>query len=300
MGQALSGQIDDDSWTKNTKDSQTPFVGGGKTQDMAIDDSVEGSGFAIGGEDLGKDQIRFKNEGFDGQLQRLPRITENNQYLEASDNERFQEISQNSSRGLRFYYIDDTYRYRSRKDNFNRVFKDKYLFKGKDRKGYFLFESYWYMTKGRFNTFWGVNVGVAQSRSDGVFSNGESVHKDLILWTVPLGMSTGFEVPLKWFKTTILAGPSVLGVIQHRRDKEQGHRDREKRQYSLGVFAEGKVSVNLGNMMKKSVVRLFSQYKITNIYLDFVARSQRYSRFKEKTFGVSGISYGAGLSFEYL
>ena len=301
MGQALSGQINDDSWVHKSKDSQTPFVGGGKTLDLSFDDDVESANFVIGGEETGKEPIHFKNEGLGTQRQRLPSITENKQYLKADDEGRFQEISRNGTRGLRFYYIDDTYDYRSRDDNFNKIFKDKYLFKGKDRKGYFMIESDWYMTKkDLFHIFWGVNAGVGQSRAYGIFVDGKSVNKDIILWTIPVGIPFGLEIPLKWFKITALVGPSVLGVIQHRRDKVQGHRAREKRQYGLGHFAEGRMSFNFGRLIKSKMVRLFSQYNITNIYLDFIARNQRYSRFKDEAFGVSGVSYGAGLTFEYL
>ncbi len=267
----------------NTKASSVPFAGSG-----------------VLGDAPSQGTIHFKNEGLDSQLHRIPSVTENSQYLEADDAQRFQEISQNSSKGFRLYYINDSYKYSSRKDNFNKIFEDKYLFKGKDRKGYFMLESYRYMTKGRYNTFWGINAGVGYNRNYGLFVDGKRLEKRFLMWTIPVGISLGLEIPMQWFKTTILMGPSALGVIQHRGDKEQGHQDKEKRQYGLGYFAEGKISLNLGNIMKKRLVRLFFQHKLTNLYLDFIARNQRYSRFRDKTFGVSGISYGAGLTFEYL
>ena len=307
MNHALSGQITDDSWTKETPDQQAPFLKDNVEENISFDQDTNEPSYAIGGIKTEEGQEQFKDEESDPFTQYIPNTSKHTHYFEPNDIKRFEEIAQQGDQGMRMYYINDAYKYDVQNDSFNKIFDTTETTKSK--KGIFMIEKYRYLKKGRINIFWSLQAGVGKNTNYGLFKDGKRNNSHFTLWTLPLGSSLGLSIPgsslgpslpLKLLHITVLSGPSALGLIQHRRDKEYGHADREKRQYGLGYFAESKFSISLGTLISRTVVRLFAIQKITNIYLDFVVRYHKYSKFRDEGLQVSGQSYGAGLSFEYL
>ena len=305
-GQALPNQLNDESWITDTENVGSPFLGGSIEDDMGPFDDDEGSSFAVGvGDTVKEGENILKSDGDTGprptNLKPIPSAGETTSFFEANDRKRFEDISGHGQWGFHLYYLQDSYDYRSRNNAFDSIFVEE----GADgKKGSLLLGVYrHFLSSSSFRPFWSVNGGVGYNNAEG-YLDGEDekvgTGRNFTLWTIPLGISLGFKIPLKWFRVSAHGGPSLMGVIQNRGDKESNSADKEKRQYGRGYHWEGRFSLNFGTIMKSRMVRLFSEYKLTDIHIDFILRGQRYDNFKEKTFGISGISYGVGLSFDYL
>ena len=301
-GQALPGQLTDDSWIReDDTPAASPFLNETIKERMEFDDD-EGSSFAVGvGDNIGDNPILKEDttRPIDSNVPVLPNTGEVMQYQEANDVHRFEEISRSTRWGLRLSYIRDSYEYKSQNDAFDNIFVED---DAKGKKGLIFLENYRYFTElTMFRPFWSLSAGVGFNNAEGRFVNGQETGHDFTLWTLPLGASLGLEVtPLSWFKLQISAGPSLLGIIQNRGDLESNSREKEKRQLGMGYHWETRGAFSMGHIMKSRMVRLFSAYQLTGIYFDALIRGQSYTNFKDKRFAVSGLSFGLGLSFDYL
>ena len=246
----------------------------------------------------------------------------NSQYWTADDALRFEEIALKKSRRITFYYIYDNYTHKSNNDIFNRVFAEKPKsregsgiekaydklfanYKRRASKGSFLFAYQSYLTKSPLWMYWGINTGFGHYRAKGLFVDGDRSEYPITFWTIPLGVFLGLELSMGWIKVAVQGGPSVLGVIQNRGDRgsidsETVLPGKEKRQMSPGMFSEGRLSFDLGRAMKSKMVRLFGGFKMTGMHLDLIARHQYYSSFHDDGLSISGLSFGMGISFDYM
>jgi len=90
-----------------------------------------------------------------------------------------------------------------------------------------------------------------------------------------------------------------MGLAQSRNDKNNGDPDQHKRQVSYGYFGHAKAQISLSALFHGLAFEGFSQYQMTNMYLNFEARHQSYSNFQDDI-TIKGTSFGIGFTFEYL
>ena len=90
-----------------------------------------------------------------------------------------------------------------------------------------------------------------------------------------------------------------MGISQSRDDKERGEDEKHRRQYSFGYFGHAKAQISLSSLFHDLAFGGFSQYQMTNMYLNLEARHQSYENFQDDI-SITGTSFGIGFTFEYL
>lgn len=300
MGQALPGQSDTRPLDLAGVEGGSPFISEG-IREALVPTEGEGSSFAVGVGDVLEDGAGIlKDEPTDPSHRALPSTGEPGAYWEADDAGRFRRISRRGTWGMGFAYVRDTFDYGG---SFDRVFTDD-----DDRKGHFLFASHRYPAKWGadlplgMDLLWGVEAGLGYNNARTRFANGvESEEDDIVLWTVPVSLLLGLEVPVgRWLRLGVRGGPSAMGLIQNRGDKSYGTEEKERRQVGRGLVAEGRLSLSFGAWSKSGQVRRFGESGMTDMRLDLVARSQSYGGFKENSLEIAGSSLGIGLSADFL
>lgn len=201
-----------------------------------------------------------------------------------------------------FSYIQDTYDYKDRNNIFETVYRDgsqassygTFLLKFKDR----MFSAFYY----------GVNLGFGYSRGKGFFipdgvslSTPKESNIEFKLYTVPVELALGFKTNLgSYLSFGANVAPGVMGLWQHRDDRDYQDDSKNIRQVGFGYSAEVSLGINISRISTQYGVDLLSHYKISNFSLDFFARNQSYSQFKQADLEITGMSFGVGLTFDYL
>lgn len=222
----------------------------------------------------------------------------NENYLELDKSEMASDFRNHSRAGISITFIKDDFSYESKNDIINKTIAEGY----KHVKGgtLHLRSDQYFFRSMLLNTFWSVGAGVGYNSGRGVFVNGERSSTTFKLWEVPVDLSLGLEIPIyHWFKISGTAGPSVLGLFQNRNDFSQGEKGRNKSQVSYGQFANAQFKINLSGFSSETAYDLFTESKITNLYMNLEARYQNYANFQDEI-KVSGTSFGIGFTFEYL
>ncbi len=151
---------------------------------------------------------------------------------------------------------------------------------------------------------WGVGAGVGYNGGNGFFDkeiadSGQS-NTHFNLWTFPLDISFSMELPVASFaKLGFYAGPSAIGVLQSRDDFDNEDSRKRMRDYGYGYFAAAKMHISLSGLSSSSSHEMFGSYSITRYYLTLEARTQSYGGFTAADISIDGVSFGAGLNFEY-
>ena len=205
-----------------------------------------------------------------------------------------------------FLFYRDDYTYKS----LNNSFDNTYRFDGggntkaSDFSGIFRVSGH-LMHQWRFMTVgWGFGGGFGYNGGYGFFDRSvtaeEQSQTHFALWTIPVDMSFMIEIePFSWIKLTGLAGPSAMVIIQSRDDFEKSNARKTMTQYSPGYFVSARGNISLSYFFKDITSELFHTYSITRYFLTLEGRMQNYSNFKSTDVSVSGLSFGAGLTFEY-
>jgi hypothetical protein len=89
-------------------------------------------------------------------------------------------------------------------------------------------------------------------------------------------------------------------LLQNRSDRDSGESGKDLYQISPGYFVGGRFKINWGQIFKGAALALFNSSDVTNFFLNFDVRYESYNRFSDEYVKVDGISYGLGLSFEFL
>ncbi|MFA6238776.1 MAG: hypothetical protein WC635_15680 [Bacteriovorax sp.] len=220
-------------------------------------------------------------------------------YLENDKTEMAKDFRKYSSGGMNITFIKDNFSYESNNDIINRTISEGY----KHVKGgtlHFRSDQYFYRTD-LFNTFWSLGAGIGYNSGRGIFlATGERSDTTFKLWEVPVDLGIGLEVPIsQWFKISGAVGPSVMTLFQNRNDLERGEDGKNKMQVSYGQFANAQLKVNLSGFNSDTAYDLFTESKITNLFLNLEARYQNYQNFQDEI-KISGTSFGIGFTFEYL
>lgn len=220
-------------------------------------------------------------------------------YLENDKTEMAKDFRKYSSGGINITFIKDDFSYESHNDIINRTISEGY----KHVKGGTLHlrsDQYFYRTD-FFNTFWSLGAGVGYNSGRGIFlTNGQRSDTTFKLWEVPVDLGIGLEIPLsQWFKVSGAVGPSVMALFQNRNDLERGEDGKNKMQISYGQFANAQLKVNLSGFNSERAYDLFTESRITNLFLNLEARYENYQNFQDDI-KISGTSFGIGFTFEYL
>jgi hypothetical protein len=197
-----------------------------------------------------------------------------------------------------FSYLKDSFSYKDPNDIYQKTFKES---TGSVQAGYLMFSSDYFLTRKLIDTTIGLNAGFGYQKGKGYFINSYNESDTVFqLWTIPIDLSAGVEIPFSGFlKASASAGPSIMGLLQTRNDREKGESYKRRRQISAGYFLEGKFQISLTDFFPKYGYSLFKDYDITKAFFDIQARVQNYNKFQDEL-EISGTSLGLGFTFEYL
>jgi hypothetical protein len=197
-----------------------------------------------------------------------------------------------------FGFHMDTYDWEDTRGRFQRTFEDS---TGSIRPGSLLLGFQRYLFHSYINGTIGFNTGFGFSKGKAIFTTGEVSDTTLTLWQFPVELGLGLEIPLSsYFKLFAEGGPMGLALLQNRDDRESGEKGKNVRQFGYGYFAKAKFGISLSRFLSQYGHNLYSNYQITDSYLNFEIKMIDISNFKEESISVSGTSFGLGFSFEYL
>lgn len=225
-------------------------------------------------------------------------ITPNENYIEIDKNSMAAEFGKHSSGGMNIAFIKNDYNYESQNDIINKTISEgpKHVKAG---AVYVRSDQYFFHTD-YLNTFWSLGGGLGFNSGKGLFVTGERSETTFRLWEVPLDLGVGLEIPIfHWFKISGVAGPSGTVLFQNRSDFLSGEKGKNKRQVSYGQFANAQFKINLSRLNSDTAYELFTESKITNLFINLEARYQSYRNFQDEI-KITGTSYGIGFTFEYL
>lgn len=194
--------------------------------------------------------------------------------------------------------IKNTYEYTDENQVFKRTFEDS----DKGHKIGTLHVDYRkYLSKGILNTHIGMGFGIGHSRAKGLFTDDNSVSETTFqVWTFPIDLWLGAEIRMsQFFKLSLAGGPSALPILLSRNDRKEGDDDKEYQQIGTGYSGLLKFQLNWSAFSPDTGFKMLSNYGISNLYFDFLARYQNYDNFKDNI-QIAGTSFGIGFSFEYL
>lgn len=226
-------------------------------------------------------------------------LDDREQYLATSNKELRRSFGRAGNGLFSFGYYRDTFDYDDSRNLFKKIFEES---SGSHRYGMlmFTFDKYISRSLKSIDFLMGINFGMGYNTGKGYFAQtGQQSNTQFGLWTIPIDVSLTAGIHLLSFlRFDLSAGPSVMGLMQTRDDRESAEKGKRRRQVSWGYFGEGKLKIALSDIFGKSSFRLYSDYSITNFYLDLKGRYQNYSNFQDNI-TISGISFGIALSFEY-
>jgi hypothetical protein len=236
----------------------------------------------------------FKDNGYT-----LPGTFEKtNSYTEIDKDHYTDQIRKQSTSAFNLIYLKDGYNYQSPGDVINRTLANGYKHM---QSGFLLIRSDNYFFRSSYlNLHWAMGTGLSYNYGRGIFADGERSEAGFRLWEIPVDLGLGFEIPIsRFFKLSATAGPSALVLVQNRDDLNQNEAGKNKVQTGFGQFASAQFKLNLLSFAAESSYELFASNQITSCYLTLEGRYHSYEKYLEEI-KISGTSFGAGLTFEFL
>ena len=226
-------------------------------------------------------------------------------YREYKNKEILDEIRDKSKDRLTLLIIHDTFDYKNNTKSFERIYRDS---KRKDIYGIFQIAYDYYYSKGFLNTLYGFGVGWGYSGGKGVFTNEDLDDPNsytrkvrFSFHTIPLDLRMGVEFNLgRYFSLGAFGGPSVLGIIEYRSDREYGDKEKNKRQASIGYFSNVNLRVFMSSLIKRLGLKLYRQNVVNRFSINLEMRNHSYSQFKDKKMVIQGTSFGIGFTYDFM
>ena len=158
-----------------------------------------------------------------------------------------------------------------------------------------------YIYKGALNLGYGGGFGLGYSTGKGIFTDDGTVSTTRFnLYSLPLDLRLLVELPIgQVLKLSLAGGPSAMGLVQNRSDRDDGDSDKERKQVGFGYFAEGKMKLNLSHIFTDTGFSYYRDHEVSFMSVDLAIRTQNYSGFADEL-EISGMSYGLGFTFEFL
>ncbi|MFT6069389.1 MAG: hypothetical protein ACJAT2_003705 [Bacteriovoracaceae bacterium] len=225
-------------------------------------------------------------------------------YERMSNRDLLKTFNNEGTRGFSFYYIRDEYDFFDSSGIYDRTFGKTASRSVQGGSLHFSLERYW--SHKSIWIGWSMNFGVGLAQGKGSFTNsaGTVVEKSettFSLWTLPVDLGLLVEIPLgSWLKIGLSGGPSLMGLYQHRNDKDNGESGKRVRQVSYGYFGKANLKISLSHLSPKLAVRNLKSYQMTKTYLTLEARIQSFENFQDEDVSITGSSFGIGFAFEYL
>jgi hypothetical protein len=250
----------------------------------------------ISGSEVVKNEKPLESKKYSGLM---PMGTlKNDQYLEAKNTEIIEKYENKGRSNFSLsYYLVDNFKVEDEGNTYNSIFKDDTEAKN---SGLLLFSMTNYLSKGRVNLGVAVNAGVSYHNGRGVFADGTRSDAKFTVWMIPLDLGVSANIPMSRFlRFSFAGGPSAMGLMQTRDDKESGEKYKRRRQVGTGFFGMAKMQVSLSSLMPSLAPTMYGNYSVSQFYLNLEARMHNYSRFQDDI-DISGSSIGLGLTFDYL
>lgn len=207
-------------------------------------------------------------------------------------------ISDKSKNSFSFGFIKDDYDYQDRSNVFKRTYEES---TGSMKAGMVMIGLDRFLVKKAVEVSWGFAGGLGFNSGKAQFIDGTTSEAEFKLYTIPLDLSLGLHLPLGEFaKITAKGGPSLMGLYQNRSDFEDGAKYKKRRQVGYGYFAEAKFQLSLSNIFRGAAYKFYTDYQVSQTYLDFKVRLHDYGNFQDEDIAITGQSFGIGFSFEYL
>lgn len=213
------------------------------------------------------------------------------------DSEKLLGSIRKSTRGdFNFFYIDNEFDHKSANNSFDSTYRGS-----RSRTPLmFTFSGHKIYGDGRLKYGVGAGMGVAHHAGRGTFVDNTESNTKFQLWSVPVDLSFILSYKIgTFFKMGFTAGPSVIGINQNRDDFEDGNDRRNIRQWSYGYFGTATMHFSLTSLFPKNVFNIFIDHSINEMYFALRARMQNYANFQDSGVEISGVSFGAGFTFEY-
>lgn len=220
------------------------------------------------------------------------------EYLSYTNEEILAKIRDKSKSSLAFEFVQNNFDYVDTRGVYERTFNSDSGAKGGSL--HITRDSFLY--KGYINLGYGGGIGVGYSTGKGIFAEDGTVsNTSFNLYSLPLDLRLLIEIPVGHFmKLSFAGGPSAMGLIQNRSDRDSGDKDKEKKQVGFGYAAEGKVKFNLSYMSTDTGFEYYTSHEVSFMSIDLIMRTQSYSGFGDEDIEISGTSYGLGFTFEFL
>ncbi|OUR98950.1 hypothetical protein A9Q84_05930 [Halobacteriovorax marinus] len=218
-------------------------------------------------------------------------------YISHSNEAILERINNKAESTLSFEYYQNNFEYKDSKGVYEKTFNSNSGAKG----GSLHLSKDFYFSKGGVNLAWGLGSGIGYSTGKGIFAaNGTTSNMRFNLYSIPVDIRLLLEVPIaRVMKISFAAGPSMMGLIQSRSDRDAEDKDKTKYQVGYGYFGEGKLKFNLGYLFTGTGFEYYKSYEVSFMSIDLSVRTQSYSGFADDI-TISGMSYGLGFTFEFL
>ncbi len=296
-GQLVIGQDPNyDSFNEIYKEtsSGSPFLQGDRDSALDVDD--DSTSYSVPGMDIQNANLESDEKSNVIAPGTFDKSTE---YLEVDRAKQASEIRSRGKWNFGFIYIKDEYSYKDPGSIFQKTYEDG---TGSVKGGLLQFSMSKYFTRKWVYLGFGMNASVGYNNGKGIFTNtnNEQSNASFTLWTLPVDLALSMDIPVtKYFQLSATGGPSFMGLIQTRSDREAGDADKQKRQFSYGYFYGGRLKVSLASVFRESAIKMFSHYDVTNYFISFETRFHNYENFQDEL-SISGASFGVGFTFEYL
>ncbi|MBT7609040.1 MAG: hypothetical protein HN576_04750 [Bacteriovoracaceae bacterium] len=289
---------------KSIKESTKDFVDNSEF----VDGKMEQEDLIFSEKLTGKNHM-FTNDTSDPKLLKPAQKTSNQHpagvlkqdgnYIIHNNAETVYKLRNDGDYSIGFLYFKDSYDYDDPTGNFVRTYENS---TGSIKGGFLQVQFEKFLTRKYIDFSVGMNAGLGYNNGRGIFLDGNFTESEtkFNLWTLPLDFTLAIDIPLtSWVKISAYGGPSFMGLIQSRDDRDHEDDDKIQRQMSFGYFYGAKFRFSLTNVFKKTSIRLYDQFEITRYFFTIDSRIQKYSGFKD-SLTISGASIGVGFTFEYL
>ena len=220
-------------------------------------------------------------------------------YIQNDNTALLKELHNKGTSVFNLVYYHDTFDYKDR----GNIYKNTYQ-EGEDAHQYgsLQLSQDFILSRGLVNFGMGLGAGVSFNRGKGTFtSDGTQSPAEFKLWMIPVDLDLLAELPIgKYSSLSVVGGPSVMILSQTRNDFVTGEKYKHRRQASWGYFGKARVKLNLSQIFSGVGFNYYKMYQVTKFALNIEARIQDYSHFQDEDISMTGVSFGAGFSFEYL
>lgn len=306
MGEQSEGNGLFDKTYKNFKEAENWGVSGQAESEYSIDKNYQKvkseSPFLQNQPDsiLLKEDRLIGNVKETGQLP-LGAFENSSNYMETSYSEIRTRLHDKARKAYKLGYLfKDNITYKSKNNSFDRTFNKS---PKNVRTGFFMVGYESYVNRRFIDLMWGLNVGMSFNRGRGAFTSDKSYSEDayINLWSFPLDLGVGINLPLSpWFGVSAMAGPSGMFLLQNRSDRSDDEKGKSFTQFSSGYFADVQFRLSLSDIWPGGTFKLYSEYEVTKLWLNFEARQNSYKKFQQDDVSVDGTIMGVSFTFECL